>query len=615
MIESHRAVEDHEAMRIRRELEVLRKTFTSTYYRIEPRAEGGFLVTIPAVYPSSVGRLIGTATIQCDTWDEAKNTYLREQKTHERLTHEPLIDIALSSKVRVAFSHLHGFCPEVAPGAELTVIPEELKTLFFTQAQTQKNTSTQSYDKMVERREWKQDMMKFLTAYLEGSGKELKQELRITSLEALTPKQAMDVSTRVVIHLTKYYVRTDLYWDPSTDRGFETTHDRRDALEILEEGLKRKGDPTWEGNGVCRNFASTVKAVFEALKAAQGEFTRLNTTFCFFEGRDDTFDPKRENGFTAYPTSADGHAWNTFVTLSETGSAHAVIADVTWANRDLKTGAIEGLDQTLTRMEPFLGAALEAAKRAGRSTNELATEREKVLSYYLFQMERLSVARRASERAQLPFFASRCLALLKEGDVARLSVPSSVLRALESVYLAPEITMEKEELIGLWRLYGRHRSLALSAIAKKYLTQSGMGLAQRLHFYEPTLQAYLYQAIPDRAEAAQILANVPLVRSQVREVEPGMFGRFDPVDSPEDAKELRFLLGRHPSLDPLAFRISSRGADPEAVRSVFAQVRAKLQAINPEHYAARIQKLSDYTIIQHFTTLSRDLEVTKTSAR
>jgi len=79
----------------------------------------------------------------------------------------------------------------------------------------------------------------------------------VQDIRILTPTQAMAVSVRLVIALTKY------------DENAASRADESTALEILHEGRvhQRSQDAGWTGNGVCRNIASCVKAVFDCIGA------------------------------------------------------------------------------------------------------------------------------------------------------------------------------------------------------------------------------------------------------------------------------------------------------------------------------------------------------------
>ncbi len=594
-------MKSREATRVRFELAELRKTFTSTYYSIEPKADGGFLVKIPANYKSERGMLIGTATVECKTWDEAKALYLKERKDSERLTHEPILDVRLSPRASVAFSHFDGFRPNTVPGAEVVPIPAEVQKVLMTPEQMKGGKSALSYHKTLERPGWENELYGLVDGYLKGAGQLLMQELGITSLDALTPKQAIDVSTRLVLDLTKYYVRKDLYFDVK-----ETKHDHKDAIEILQEGQARKGDPTWEGNGVCRNFAGTVKAVFEALKARQGQFTQLNNVHCLYEGRTDSFEPTKENWMDTRAESKIGHAWNTFVALNAEGGAHAVIADVTWAKRDLQTGKIDHLDQTLTRMEPFIAQGLEVAARSGLAQAEVVAEREKALSYYLLQIERLSTSSVGYEKEQLPFFAGRCVELLARVGELKRPLSLHALQAVESLYLKTANKMDKSELEGLWHIYRQNRRLAFPQMLRTFLTEGVGGMSRdRLTFKDDELQAFVYDAAPDRNKVMELVSKDGAFRARMREVQPGMFGRFDPVDVPEDAMELKYLLKQDPVTESLASRIQPGQLDAAGIASIMERVRGDLKRTNPDMYTSQMASLSDYQIVKRSRELRK----------
>lgn len=169
-----------------------------------------------------------------------------------------------------------------------------------------------------------------------------------------------------------------------------------DALSLLQEGLHMKSKTDWEGNGVCRNFASVTKAIFDALKAKQVPLNKLKNTYCLFEtGKPgEAYQPRwksdeeRMNDTLRKKTVDEyvGHAWNSFVTVTHDGKADSVVVDTTWGARDFGTGEVAGLDHTLLRMEPVVHRLAQAHGETGDKEAQ-AVQVQQVLAYYALQTE------------------------------------------------------------------------------------------------------------------------------------------------------------------------------------------------------------------------------------
>lgn len=595
-----------EVIRVSRELQALRKTFTATYYKIEPTATGTFLVKVPCYYKSERGYLVGAATVERATWDEAKAFYLEHRRLKEQLVDHPIVDIALSDQDRIAFSTMDGFHPEITPGASMIEIPPALRGLLLTENRLNGDPSAWTYHKTRERKDWQTGMMHIVEGYVQGKGKGLLQELGIMHLDQLTPKQAIDLSTRLVIDLTKYYTREELYLPAQGETCKTTTADNKDAIQLLQEGIIRKDDPQWEGNGVCRNFASIVKAVFEALKSAQGAFTQLANTYCLYESGKEAFAPARAEMGVFRMDERIGHAWNTFVTLNETGAAHAVVADATWGRRDLQTKAVNGLDHTLLRMEPYVYQAL--VKTPGNPHPMPEAEYEKGIAYYLLQIETLGTSAQSSDHHLARFFVSRGVELLSRLPKTT-AISEAALAVIEREYLAMDgKEIDVSEIETLWKVSERYPRLSFKKIL--YLYQSAGSTRYRHLFINNDLQRFAFETEPDRAHAITRLQRVPEYRIRMREVLPSLFATFDPTLGHEDAAELKYLLQREPVLE----RLASRAQPPfeaATVATIYAQVRALLHQENPEYYLTTVAQRKDYDLIKNFRLIRRELQLKK----
>lgn len=192
----------------------------------------------------------------------------------------------------------------------------------------------------------------------------------IRTIQDLTPDQAMFLSTAIVRALAEYDMEhiksrpNEGLGETGTREISSYTQDNKSAIEILRTATAEitSGKPV-SPNGVCRNYASCVVAVFEALKYAQNNLGRLNSTFCIYEGgREELFmpthkDPRLEG--TSFENIYKGHAWNRFITYAPTGESHTV-TDATWAQLE-EDGRLAHYEFTLIRSHEEHRLALQMA--------------------------------------------------------------------------------------------------------------------------------------------------------------------------------------------------------------------------------------------------------------
>jgi len=319
-------------------------------------------INIPALYPvkGETFSIVGGAGFDRDSWDEAKAIFLQSMENDIVPGNENnILSVALTDSEVLAFSEFSIFDPHVIPTQEIYPLPEGVKKYLDFSEGEKLDSSTKTYENTIADDHWPRRLFTFVEKYLEKDGADIKKELGIDKLNSLTPKQAAALSSQIVLDLTEYYKDDQLVHTSGSPA------DNSSALEILREGVRRKGDANWEGNGVCRNFACTVKAVFEALKDNQTSFSLLNNTYCpFVEERgasgdkSSSFRPKRRDDYgTLSLNTQSGHAWNMFITISKTGQIDSTITDVTWVSRQLaRMDQRERLDHTATRMEPIISA-------------------------------------------------------------------------------------------------------------------------------------------------------------------------------------------------------------------------------------------------------------------
>lgn len=298
---------------------------------------------------------LGAMTLGCAVVDvvEARDGGQNEMtaSTHslEKISEKPIFSLTNNGR-KTNFTTLRNFAPKVEGTSEIYVVPSHLQDMM------KDDSSAVTYETTVKEARWQEKLFDFTQDFLthDPRGKVLAEGLEVTSLTNLTPEQAIKLSLGMVQLLSKY----------STDvSAGGKAADGSTALQLLYQAKMRGRDPNWEGNGICRNIASNVKAVFEALKDGQPEESMLKNTYAVVTGGDygRTYRPRtRENpdGFYAEDRVQQvGHAWNTFITIGKNGDSVVTIVDATWAAGDHRP------DYTIER-------AYEAARKLYKTADD-----------------------------------------------------------------------------------------------------------------------------------------------------------------------------------------------------------------------------------------------------
>ncbi|MEI7749497.1 MAG: hypothetical protein WCJ25_00650 [Candidatus Moraniibacteriota bacterium] len=581
----------------------LEKTFTKTFYRIDEIPEGGYRVTLPGLYNSKTGYYLGTSNRDFATWKEAKEFYLQVREGKEKLSRNPILEIQTGEREKISFSDFDSFDPQIAPSESSHALPASIeKYLLDEKKRTGSDAGSSTYQETVKEQNWERKLFSFVSSYLENEGAETVKRLEIDHLESLTPKQAVALATEVVIDLTKYK-KSDTRKEreargESTDT--KTRADQCTVLQLLHEGQVRRNDERWEGNGVCRNFADSVKAVFEALKKNQTRFNRLRDTYCLFESDENSFAPSRGKK----KGDRIGHAWNTFVTVSQEGAADAVIVDATWAERNLETKKAEGLDYTLSRMEPIINAV-------GRDLREDAPERDEqlrhILSFYLLKMETPGdTGGLVTPEEERQFYATRALDFIIRQGLTH-GLPNALVEAIGKEYQTFGEGVDKKEVETLYSILGDHPGMDFSSVFRTYLKDKEFSVyrADDIIFKNDDMQKAAFEELKTRQGFDSFLKESPKFRIRMREALPGLFMGFSPMTKPEDRKELLFLMGKSNFLRWEENRI---GTTQESYDEFLAKKRVLLHDMNPARYDDTVADLDDYQLVKKCDAIYKDLK-------
>lgn len=592
----------------------LEKSNKPPYYKIEEWMMGKYKVTTPMYIDNELGSSCGFSGHIFENWEDAKDYYLKSLEQIEKLVDSPLLELQINDNEKIAFSDLDAFNPDLAPTDKIYNIPSSINEYLFGK---EKNAGTiasaSTYQETIKSSEnWQRELYDFIENYLENNGAELLKSSEIKDLDNLSPKQAIELATQIVIDLTKYKTSDtkDTHQEFDEDgkrilpRIVKTKADETPVLKMLQEGIEKINDPKWEGNGVCRNFACAVKAIFEALKFKQTKFNKLRNTYCLYEGDSTTYAPKK-NEYGEIIQNDVGHAWNTFVTVSKQGVANAVIIDVTWANRNLETKKVENLDYTLTRMEPVVNAVVKKLDKEAPGHEE---QIGLVLSYYSTKLESLGDGHQSLEnREAREFYAYRVLDIMKTQGMPK-ELPQTLVNTIEQVYMQKIDEIEKQELVALYEVWKVNSSLKFPGFLKSYLKSKTMSAYHQDNFIVPDdkLQETIIDALESMAGFDKFVKESQRFRVRVRDIAPAVLPEFAPFTSLEDALELRYLASNQQNLRGLIFGVDKFKPTEKQIKKLIANARNNLEKLDSNWYRGYIRDVfDDYDLIKDYDEIYR----------
>lgn len=458
----------------------------------------------------------------------------------ETVKTKPLTQLEIHKGVGVDFTKLEHYAPKIAPSLEAYKLPEHLKPLIEGNGRSQ-----ETYENTVAEQGWDKQLFSFVGNYLQTpKGSELAKGLSITSLKTLTPEQAVKLSLSVVQDMSKY--SKDAAGNADGDAA-----DKATALQLLQEGLANKDvNPTWRGNGVCRNIASNVHAVFDALKANQGELSMLRNTYCAQSGgaAGEGYDDSRENTVGKNGISLGtivGHAWNTFTTIDGTGSANVTIADVTWALESTREAAIEEMDYTSTRMARTARALYEKSDDIPANFTDMHDYYAKFVGEGIAQFATVAETSKMLRFVMTEYLAAANTAIgaIDKGDSGHTTealppVPFHIVAAAKR----ERGKLDPSEITTLFRMSGggQIEQSDFDTILAGYVegrASDTIDPAGALSFRNTALQKAVLEKLP--ANTIRKLADGDAhFRASAREFAPGVLPPFDPEKNFSDAQEL-----------------------------------------------------------------------------
>lgn len=516
----------------------------------------------------------------------------------ETVKTKPLMRMEIQKGVDVDFTNLEHYAPKVAPTTEAYSIPEHLQGLL-----DGNKLSRDTYNNTVEVEGWDAQLfaqVEQFTRTEQGAG--IVQSLKINSLQTLTPEQAVKLTLSMVQGLSKY---------SRNERGEQDDlgADQVTTMELMEQGLTHSSDPSWSGNGVCRNIASNVKAVFEAIKMNQSSVNMLHNTYAGYTGSFEDFrSPKRWNaGAGSDPNQGmAGHAWNTFTTIDGRGDASTTVVDVTWSLQKSSKEAIKSMDYTLTRSARMARELFEKSDDKSKSFPDLN-------DYYRdFMNDGFKKYRGTSE------FDAMAQFVMKEYlDAANVAINAEPEWALKQMPQAPNYiqgaayrlgdNLGKAEVGTLSKLSDVHAIDNFDGILRNYVqggknTTMGVGnRAEQLTFADNELSQKVIGMIG--VEKIKAYADASTVfRIQARRHSPDSLSPFD-AENFNDRRELAELARQN--------KLRLVGDNPSTIARMVDN--GLLKAANGDRsLIARMTVGQDlYTLVQNYPQLTGTLSQTR----
>lgn len=590
----------------------LAKTYDANF-KIEELNGERYEVQIPYPIFDQTGKLDSMALThkEFNSWEEAKNFYLTMMRSVKEIFSPPssFLEIGINPNEKVAFTNYDDFNPFIVPSQEVYVIPQKVTeeimnistSLYHNYYENFPKNEAITYLNTTKEKNWQEKLFPFILSYCQTKGVSLLKELNIKKLDCLTPKQAIDLSTLIVINLTKYYTEDCCPHDKPVKA------DKMTVLEVLEDGLKNKDNPNWSGNGVCCTFTSSVKAVFECLKANQTSFSKLNNSYCLYSvGYSDPL----------YKIDDDRHAWNTFLTISEKGETEILVTEVTWPNRNLDTGElIKQTDYTLIRTEPILYNLVANLEKTNPEKENIIKE---ALSYYFKLICNIEKPFKPEIKR---FYLNRALKIISDNNSYN-NLPDDFLDIFYQFNPYQE-TISKMQT--LWHIAEVNKNFNFSPILKEYLDKKlsldcfSIEFSRAFITPDEVFQKELFFYLKKNNYLDKIAKN-PRVRVRIRKVAPELLENFSPATNKDDYNELAYLISSSSQLAEFKKFIgdSKKNSPNELVKEInkfYNFARQNLKYLFPDYYDKYVKDCTDYQIIRDYDEFYYEQALKKNSLK
>ncbi len=546
-----------------------------------------------------------------DTVDKARDASLDLASTREIERRNPIARFKVDG-TNFSLGNLDTLDQRITPTLEPLPIPLIVQeTLLSNEALEGTHHSARTYQNTIEQPHWEKELFTYIQDLVHGPAKHLAEELHIESLHALTPQQAIELSIRLVVDFTTYdEVEANNAIDSAANHivnGMLSPADLMTTQQLLEASINNKqlGGDSPQAIGVCRNYASMVKAIFEALKTQQQPSNQLSNVYCMYENdsANGRYDPVRTSDEIYVDQKDPGHAWNSFVSITS-DEAEVISVDATWAQRDLDTGKVNNVDHTLLRMEPMVNVLL--GRMDIRDPAE-AAEFTKGLMYYAVATESLQ-APYGRKQLQWEHVTLRSLPFVANALLAGLPVPRKLAEATIKAAAQVEIISNDELQAAYTVAKHANDTRTIDRIIRKYITASGPPKHGGYYIVRSDeLQRELVTRLRehDNEKFTGILDRDMELRIHLRDLGIEMTSaEFSPWSNRADRDELKLLLqesqiGRRLYERHWRFKLNSSRQFTEVEMNILAgEIRTTLKSLLPEVDHVAIDQLDDWNVLR-----------------
>jgi len=514
--------------------------------------------------------------------DDAQDTLARTLEamhTLETVETKPIVRFNVNES-SVSFTELGHYAPRVAPSLEAYAIPGYLEKVL-----KDDTSGSDTYKHTVEQVGWEQKLYTQVGEYVAHNDAiaELAKDLDVVSLSSLTPEQAVKLSLGIVQSVSKYT------WNEEGGKRVAggKREDELTTMELLAEGVSELDNPNWNGNGVCRNVASNVKAVFEALKANQNDLSMLHNTYAVFESNSEGYGARKRDDASKVSINGGGHAWNTFVTIGKKGESSITTVDATWAMGRNNDGSLKEPDYTSERM-------FETISEISNSTDDKA-DVAFAMSDYLNTFTRIVPGESQELREQKKQFALtewlKVAPVLVEADM--VSIPAGVMGAAYRL----GSKLDKGELQTLFSVQQAGWVDSIDGVLDKYVNgDSHINSPDRFVLHDDNLQKEIFAKLV-ATKLQQYAERDATFRIRLREVEPGVLPEFDPLNNVADQNELTSLVR-----DTGLF-VGNRPYGDVVRAALLKAANGEMQRVE-----AATASMSDYEILRNYRAIRSSLQ-------
>lgn len=472
---------------------------------VQKSTDGGYdMRRIGKVLKLRSGDALATMPYHADSLDEVALVMQENSRKVEQVGGREFLSLELAD-TKLSFSTFENFEPSASLETEAAPVPETVKRLLM-----RDKDRYDTYQKTLEDSEWKTKLFADLQSQLNRTNS-LAQKIAIkcgietNDLRGITPKQAIAFTSELVMATTLY--------DHDATGGRDNPADRMSVSEMLHYGLDSIEHKNRKPLGVCRNFASMERAIFESIKAGQGKLSQLRNTYILTIGSKS----RSEYGDFAPDNNNDaGHAWNNFIQLSHDGTrADMILTDVTWGKYDLETGKTVGFDQSSERTF----AIVRQIEKGLPSTEVANRERIRIMRYYADSMSQ------PCSRNKLRILAESMMdVLMTHPEIQSACEENAGLLGMRAVYSAGYFNlMNKNHLEVLGRIKpipdDLQDGIRLDAIFGHYLSKNNpyMRLAgiDGYVMKDSNLQAKLFEYLKKVGRYDETLERYPKLREIV----------------------------------------------------------------------------------------------------